>query len=219
MSIKSRVYNFFPGIRILMMHHMGEHTPNQKSSCIISSIHFKEFIRNKSFLGLDDTICHPWRNNAKYCLTIDDGLSDLYDIYQIAKDESIPITAFISTSFIDTKGYITSDQLVEMAENPLVTIGSHGRTHRKLCDCSDVEASEEIIMSKQELEAIINEKVRYFAYPNGVHSGREIDLVRTAGYEYAFGVIPRKHTIVTKFNSRYCLPRFNLTDDTYGVLK
>ncbi len=219
MSIKSRVYNSLPGIKILAMHHIGEHIPDQISSCVISSIHFKEFISNKSFSELDDAIDHPWGNNARYCLTIDDGLSDLYDIYQIVKEKSIPITAFISTLLIDTKGYITREQLVEMAENPLVTIGSHGRTHRMLSDCSDVEASEEIITSKQELEALINEKVRYFAYPNGVYSGREIDFVRMAGYEYAFGVIPRKHTIVTKYNSQYCLPRFNLTDDTYGVLK
>ncbi len=219
MSIKSRVYNSLPGIRILGMHHMGGHTLDQKNSCVISPIHFKEFIRNKSFSELDDAISHPWKNNGRYCLTIDDGLSDLYNIYQITKDESIPITAFISTSFIDTKGYISREQLVEMAANPLVTIGSHGRTHRMLSECPDLEAKEEIIASKQELEAIINAKVRYFAYPNGVHSGREINFARMAGYEYAFGVIPRKHTIMTKYYSRYCLPRFNLTDDTYGELK
>lgn len=219
MSVKSRVYNVLPGAKILMMHHMGEHIRDQMSSCVISPEHFKKCISGKDFSTLDDIICHPWKNNGKYCLTIDDGLRDLYDIYQIAKKAGIPITAFVSTALIDKQGYITTSQLVEMAEDSMVTFGSHGRTHKKMSECSDAEAKEEIIRSKQELEAILHQEVRFFAYPNGVHSQREINLVRQAGYAYALGVIPRKHTVVTKYHTRYSLPRFNLTDDTYGVLR
>lgn len=218
MSVKSWAYNALPGAKILMMHHMGVHIRDQRSSCVISPEHFKEYIFGKDFSTLDDVICHPWKNNGKYCLTIDDGLRDLYDIYQLTKNAGIPITAFVSTALIDKQGYITTPQLEEMAEDPMVTFGSHGRTHKKLSECSDAEAKEEIIRSKRELEAILQQEVRHFAYSNGVHSPREINLVRQAGYTYALGVIPRKHTVVTKYYTRYSLPRFNLTDDTYGVV-
>lgn len=218
-SMVRNIYRKFKSTNIMMIHHVTNGS-NTISPCILSEENFTAFISDKSFVDILSAVENPQNNNGCYALTFDDNPIDLYTFsYRICKEQSIPLTAFISTDLLDCDGYITTEQLIEMAHDPLVTIGSHGASHVKLTDCDDKCARYEIVSSKEKLERILNQEISLFAYPNGVHSGREIDLVRTAGYEYAFGVIPRKHTIVTKYNSRYCLPRFNLTDDTYGVLK
>ena len=152
-------------------------------------------------------------------LTIDDALDNLYtEIYPICKENKVPFTAFISANLLDKPGYITTEQLIEMSQNSLVTIGSHGCSHIKLTDCEINAAYNEIISSKEKLECILKKKVDLIAYPNGAINKSILKLTKKAGYKYGFGVIPRKCNILSKLLNKYSLPRYNLTDNTVNTL-
>ena len=156
--------------------------------------------------------------NGAYSITIDDGLYDLYTVaYPTLIARGIPFTAFVSADLLDQEGYITTEQLKEMSKNPLVTIGSHGCTHRCLDLLSKDEQLYELSESKKKIETIIGKEVKYFAYSNGRFAKNTKRLVRKAGYKYAFGVVPRAYNIVSK-NYRFELPRINLANETYNKI-
>ena len=104
------------------------------------------------------------------------------------------------------------DQVIEMSKNPLVTIASHGCTHKCLDELTIKEQEYEIFSSKQKLEKLIGMPVEHYSYSNGRFTKDTIKLVKKAGYKSAVGVIPRVYNRLTK--KRYDLPRINITDKT-----
>jgi peptidoglycan/xylan/chitin deacetylase (PgdA/CDA1 family) len=64
-------------------------------------------------------------------------------------------------------------------------LGSHGREHPTLPRCTAALAREEISRSRVEVEELGGRRCLDFAYPAGAYGGREIELVRAAGYRSA----------------------------------
>lgn len=68
-------------------------------------------------------------------------------------------------------------------------IGGHTRSHPILAALGDAEAAREIEAGKSDLEAVIGERVRLFAYPNGQpgrdYRARDVALVQRAGFSAA----------------------------------
>jgi peptidoglycan/xylan/chitin deacetylase (PgdA/CDA1 family) len=84
---------------------------------------------------------------------------------------------------------MTSEQLRAMAASSCAEIGGHTRTHPILTSLDSGQALEEIVSGKTDLEQILQQPLRWFAYPNG-KPGRDygpehVDLVRQAGFEGA----------------------------------
>ena len=66
-------------------------------------------------------------------------------------------------------------------------IGSHTRRHRVLATVPDQELSDELLESRLDLEAVLDEPVRTIAYPVGVPCGPRLRAaVESAGYELGF---------------------------------
>lgn len=209
------IYNSFPSGAIIMAHHVCDDEPIVPS-CIISTENFKNYVHGKNIVPLG-TMLQTVVAGA-YVLTFDDSLDDLYTfVYPYLIDKEIPFTAFISASLIDQPGYITKLQLQEMAEDPLVTIGSHGCTHQHLSSLSYEDSRKEIFKSKEILESVIQTSVDYIAYPFGDASQREYKFAREAGYTYGFDVIPRQYNVLSKYCNRMKLPRINLTNNTFSA--
>ena len=201
--------------KIIMLHHVSK-PDREYSPCVISTENLVDFLNSgEKYITLDELVNSlPRAYNGARIITIDDGLADLYTVaYPLFAERNIPFVAFISSDLIDKEGYITSEQLKEMSENPLVTIGSHGISHRCLDTLSPEEQKREIFESKKKLEEIIGKKVEYFSYSNGRYTKYTKKMVKKAGYKRAVGVRPRVYNFVSAF-SRYDLPRFNLTDKT-----
>lgn len=81
------------------------------------------------------------------------------------------------------------------ALSTVVDFQSHTRFHPILPRCSDERAVSEIAGSKAELEYKLAKPIYAFAFPNGDYTGRDVDLVRRAGYECAL-------TVDAGYNSR-----------------
>lgn len=69
-------------------------------------------------------------------------------------------------------------------------IGAHTVTHPILARLDDDSAYREIADGKDQLEALLGERVRLFAYPNGKpgedYQQQSVELVRRAGFDAAF---------------------------------
>ena len=213
---KSIVYAL-PSTAVLMFHHVTDTPKFTKSGCILSSENFYDVINYfNNYTSVKDSLRFSFKKRV--ALTFDDGLSDVFHIaYPFLKKKQIPFTVFVVTDFLDTDGYITTEELKTLAADPLVTIGSHGMSHKVFPQMTAEEKKKELIISKEKLEIVIGKEVDFFAYSHGQYDEETLSLVRV--YKYAFGVtaVPLLH--IMKTVKRYTLPRYNISNDSCEYFK
>lgn len=97
------------------------------------------------------------------------------------------------------------EELRELAESDLVSIGAHTVSHPMLAGLPADAQQWEISTSKQSLETILDRPVTTFSYPNGSASLLTRKLVAEAGYEAA---CTSYGDVVYSGSDRHLLPRF-----------
>ncbi len=120
----------------------------------------------------------------------------------------------VEINFLDYNSYqISWKKLLEMAKDPLVTIGAHTVNHLNLRKLTRDAVLREVMDSKHILEAKLKGPVHHFAYPFGSKEEagpREFDLVKRCGFKTAVtmreGAIFPVHRHYT-----HCLPRVEVT--------
>ena len=123
---------------------------------------------------------------------------------KIDKSKDIDIKKYLKTLSIDKiheiiKAYqndtntppkvninMSAKQLVELQDSGLVEIGAHTINHPLLTNESDEVAKYEIHESINQLSNILDKQVRYFVYPNGNYSDREISILKEKDIKLAF---------------------------------
>lgn len=100
---------------------------------------------------------------------------------------------------------LTPDELLLLARSGLVQIGSHMRTPPVLSYLPVEKQKEEIVLSRRQLEGILDRPVLGFAYPNGSSTLQTREIVREAGYHYA---CCSEIDLVRDPRAMYQLPRF-----------
>jgi peptidoglycan/xylan/chitin deacetylase (PgdA/CDA1 family) len=128
-------------------------------------------------------------------ITLDDGYEDNFSyVYPYLKRHGLPATIFVSTGYVGQQfpldGFslkmLRWDQIVEMSRNN-VAIGAHTVTHPDLRKETHVNARKNIMMSKKEIERKTGKPAKYVAYPYSRFNCEIIELVRSLGFEGAFG--------------------------------
>jgi peptidoglycan/xylan/chitin deacetylase (PgdA/CDA1 family) len=80
-----------------------------------------------------------------------------------------------------------------LAEIPGIEIGGHTTTHVRLTTANREEQHLQVVRNKQRLEEWTGTPIRAFAYPNGLpqydYNSDSIEVVKAAGYEFAFTTI------------------------------
>ena len=210
MSIKStvkKILNRMNYSKILMYHHVSDPPELQCSGCLIST---KRFMQSVSDYSNYTDIYSAIRKNKKgyTAITFDDGLHDEYTVaYPFLKEQNIPFTVFIVFDFIGKPGYITKEELIELANDPLVTIGGHGLTHNVLKGMPFAKQQEEIISSTKQLEQIIEKKIDIFAYSHGQFDKNTVKIMKQ--FRYGFTAGGGNLNFIKKIN-RYALPRIGV---------
>ncbi|WP_407178121.1 polysaccharide deacetylase family protein [Bradyrhizobium sp. STM 3562] len=85
------------------------------------------------------------------------------------------------------------DELRQLAQDPLVTIGAHSITHCNLAKQSETVAGYELSASRARIESALARPVLHLAYPYGdkiAAGAREFALARAAGYRTAVTTRP-----------------------------
>ena len=155
------------------------------------------------------------KNKKKILITIDDGFQSFYDeAWPYLKENNIPFILFVSTEPVGKNGYMTWDQIIEIENSELGTIGHHSHTHEYLIDMEN----EDFINDIETASKIFKEKLGYvptiFSYPFGEYSKFMRDYI-SSKFTLAFG----QHSGVIDINKdKYELPRFPI-NEKYGDLK
>lgn len=94
-------------------------------------------------------------------------------------------------------------------------VGCHTHSHPILTRIPDAEARKEISESRDTLQSLTQETVRYFAYPNGVPGDdfgpRHVDMVKECGFDAAFSTA---WGAAKAGSDPFQLPRFTPWDKT-----
>ena len=197
---------------VLMLHWVGNETQDDGTEPYrISVAQFERFVlwlKKRNIIRLEQ-----WESEYDfYALTIDDVPENFYlNAYPILKRAGIPFTIFVNVSLLNQAGFITTEQLVEMSQCELCTIGSHGISHGEYALLDRELAIHELRDSKSILESIVNKPVKLFAFPYGSYYACGYSNKQLAGkiYEYAFGTVACPIT-KPSFLKKYFLPRINV---------
>jgi len=124
-------------------------------------------------------------------LTFDDGYEDFYSVvWPLLKKYNYKATLYVIINKLGVKGYITRDQLRELASSGLVEIGSHTFNHPDLRNLKKKDAQFEIEASKKILEQVSGQPVLTFAYPFGYYKFDFFEMMAKTGYTAAVSVQP-----------------------------
>jgi len=105
---------------------------------------------------------------------------------------------------------LTPGELRDLAGRPGVEIGAHTLSHPALAALPAEEQRQEIVQSRERLEALLGRPVRFLAYPFGKPkdvSAETIGLARAAGFRAAFTTVPQR---IVPSTPRFALPRLTI---------
>jgi len=142
-------------------------------------------------------------------LSYDDGLECLYrNAVPVLEQNDIPAIVFVNSAVSGPETNSETYRAWQKATNyrqPLrimdwnmlkqsgLEVGAHTRNHQRLSDISSDPSllRDEIAGCKQDIEAALHKKCRYFAWPYGTLNDVDevsVNMIRDVGYEAAFGV-------------------------------
>ena len=149
-------------------------------------------------------------------LTIDDAFSSFYlNAWPIIKKNKIPIILFVSTREVGKYGYMTWDQIREIAASDLVTIGNHSHSHEYLIDWDKKKIREDLEIAIKIFNKELGYSPNLFSYPFGEYSNILKNIVADLNFKFAFG----QHSGVIDLSKSFLeLPRFPI-NEKYGELK
>jgi peptidoglycan/xylan/chitin deacetylase (PgdA/CDA1 family) len=129
-------------------------------------------------------------------LTFDDGSQDnLAVLLPLLRELGLPATVFVCPGLLgqpypflpESAGLrlMDRDELLELAADPLIEIGSHTVDHTALATASASEAYEAMAAGKQAVEELVGAEAASFAYPDCAYSPECPAAAERAGYTSA----------------------------------
>lgn len=139
-------------------------------------------------------------------ISFDDAFRSFYELaFPALKRRRMSATVFVPAAEIGgtnrwdladgfpERSVMDADELREIAAGGM-EIGSHGWAHRSLPQCTEAEAREEIVGSRDRL-AELGLEPDVFAYPYGHYSPQIAAMVRGAGYKAAVSIFSSAPTV------------------------
>lgn len=120
-------------------------------------------------------------------LTFDDGYVDFYtNVLPIIKKYNIKTNLYIIvSSTYGNEKFLLPEQIKEISNSGLVSIGSHTVSHNKLATLSNDQIESELQESKEYLENLLGKEIKTICYPSGSYNS---DVLNIAKKHYTYGL-------------------------------
>ena len=204
-----------PRGRILVFHHIDPEGTAPQDLCHCPEDVFTANIQAMKkagyrFIDIDDVEARMRSGTSSpfAVITFDDIPESVFSrAYPFLKRLGIPFVVYISMKYLDTPGYISTEQLLILNEEPLCRIGAHTMTHPNLRKAKN--GYREMLESRRYLEKLLKKPIRHFAYPYGrfvTVALKNIREAHRAGFRTAVSTIPAELNALS-WKSRFFLPR------------
>ena len=146
--------------------------------------HLKKFNEEGfEFIFADEYRIHDGRSVV---LTFDDGYADNYTtMFPILKENNACATIFLVEDLIGTNGYMTEDQIREMADSGLVHFGCHTKTHREIPELDEATLVGEFESCSKKVSELTGRSCRSFAYPSGKYNAK-CEQITSEHFDFAY---------------------------------
>ncbi|QWD89163.1 polysaccharide deacetylase family protein [Polynucleobacter sp. MWH-CaK5] len=234
------IKNTQPSAIILLYHRVAE-VKSDPAKLAVTPICFEQHIiflkKNYEVISLEELIERCQSNSLvgkEAVITFDDGYQDNLNVaLPLLEKYQVPATIFVTTGMIgevpnfqwsadclseDQPRYLTSDELVFLANHPLISIGGHTKNHARLSDLNFIDQYDEISSNKKHLEEIIGKDVNLFAYPYGRFFDYDHNSVRIARQLNFICSAENMPGLITSKSDLFRLPRFNVRNYTIDEL-
>lgn len=190
----------FQPIRVFCFHQVSEvFEPETMWKCDWTQIEqFKSDIltlkKKYTFISLTDVTEHLHYDCFRFkhyaALTADDGWLSVMRIIPWLAEQKVPITLFINPSYLDgvhyqkrkTEMFMTQEDVEACVRKyyPLISIASHGWTHKSCLQMTDEEFDENV-RNAEEVLTSMEGKTNYFAFPYGNMGLCQINNLKSVG--------------------------------------
>ena len=136
-------------------------------------------------------------------LTFDDGFASIYEeALPILLRYGLPATVFVVAQTLSASGQavdwvdtpppypmhtLSPGQLLQLRDAG-IAIGSHSWAHRDLRALTPEECVADLLRSRRLLETLLDQPVRYLAYPRGLHNDGVREAAARSGYAFSFAL-------------------------------
>jgi len=134
-------------------------------------------------------------------------------MYDVLRNEFPPLEEFLSKDQIAEFAGMSTEQLAELSEDRLFTIGAHTVDHPMLSRCSPCEARRQIDENRSWIESVTGKPCAWIAFPGGDYSRETVQIARNADLTGGFAVVPRYD-----YDSRFELSRVGVYSPTIAHL-
>ncbi len=196
------------GVRlpVLLYHHVGPVHPGTIRGLTVSPERFEQQVRwlaGHGYQGICPADWLRWRKEGKglpdkpILFTFDDAYEELAEhALPVLRRYGFGAAVYVVTGQLGgTNAWdeakecgtlrLMSDDQIRFWASQGIEFGAHSRTHADLTSLSPEELSDEVVGSREDLEAVLGSKVVSFAYPYGFHNQAVDDCVRKA-FDLAF---------------------------------
>ena len=191
--------------RIMMYHMVAQQIPNKKRSGLrVSPAMFEKQLKwfsdnNWSFIKMSELLEHETQEKV-VAITFDDGYEDNYsEAFPLLKKYNACATLYLvidrhqndwsakknpkhNKGDLAKKNKLSDEQVEEMITSGIFELGGHTYSHPLLPNLSTEDKEHEMISSKSFLETKFNTSISSFAYPFGIYSSADVDIIKASNF-------------------------------------
>ena len=176
---------------------------------------FRDILWLENYLNSDQKL---EKNTA--IITFDDGYKSVMEVSTAFSQYKITPSLFVlsDTNKVDDSEVGTKVKFLTKSDiRKLKTMGwifaNHGATHANFSKLGKIDLKREIVDSKLTLEKLLEDSIKYFAYPKGNYNSNAIELVGYAKYSLGFSM---DDGFISRKSNKFILPRVGV-DNTHSI--
>lgn len=209
---------------ILMYHSVGDNE-------VFFTVKTEEFAKQMDYLSKNNYNVVPLSalldksktRGKTVVLTFDDGYGDNYkNVFPVLKKHGFPATIFLATGFIGSNmnnsynkplDMLSWDQIKEMHNSGIIDFEPHTKNHKNFANIPTGESSNEVGLSKSDIESNLGKRCGFFAYPHGEYNDKIKEVLKNFGFS---GAVCTKEGFFRKGDDLFSLRR-NSIDRTVNM--